>query len=181
MRRHRGTRVGWVAAVLIGSAGSATLAAAQPPGAAPTHDPRLAPLPALPTVVLTGTPTAPVRTEPGGMLAVAPLDHVPLHLLAGSRPFGRVGTSRGAGRDGLLAVPRGAGARYGRRVSPALLVGLGESAEQGLSIGADAGVMMGRMTGEPYRLGRMGMRIGGGSGRRDGLNPVARATMSYRF
>lgn len=121
----------------------------------------------------------------GSMVDLFPLAGGNLHLSGGPRLFGRAGRRRPTEPENLALLPAfRAGPKLSRRFSPALLVGYGRPVDRGLSLGVDAGLVMGRIHQGPDRLGRLDrQRLEGAGGRsaRDQANPLARMTALYRF
>lgn len=116
----------------------------------------------------------------GTIVEMRPLADSRFHLAAGGRLFGRPRANRALDERELLGAPRTAGSgRFGRRFAPAFLMGVDEKVVGGVSLGLDAGVVMGPTMDRGPRGGRGLMRRGqDGPG---GANGIARVTMGLRF
>jgi hypothetical protein len=116
----------------------------------------------------------------GTIVEMRPFADSRFHLAAGGRLFGRSRANRGIDERDLLAAPRGTGGRPGgRRFAPAFLMGVDERIAGRLSLGLDAGVVMGPAMDRGIRGGRGMVRNG-----RDGLpgtNRIARLTLGLHF
>ena len=130
-------------------------------------------------------PRSLLRTGYGGsMVDLFPIAGGNFHLSGGPRLFGRAGRPRRVEPENAALLPAfRAGPKLGRRFTPALLVGYGRPVDRGLSLGVDAGVMMGRVQPMPDRLGRFNrQRLEAVVGRgRERPNQLARVTALYRF
>ncbi len=118
----------------------------------------------------------------GSMVDLFPFEGGKFHLSGGGHLFGRAGRPRPVAADPeslrYLQPFRAGALRAGRRFSPAMLVGYGRTVEQGLAIGIDAGLVMGRVGVTPDRLTRHRLYANGARGR---MNELARVTALYRF
>ena len=103
------------------------------------------------------------------------------HLSGGSRSTPRALAGKVVEPDyaALLWSPRGSGIRSTRRFSPAMLVGFDRPVADGVTLGLDGGMVMGRM--DNARLGPHGHGLGGGFDHAGGSNPMARMTLGYLF
>lgn len=113
----------------------------------------------------------------GALIDLFPFDDY-FHLSAGGRLFSRA-AARSSGPDSLQLMPSApaAGLRPGRRFSPAMLMGYSRTTREGVSLGLDAGMLVGQTDPAPeFRIGRSG-----GLRAPAGLNGLARMTMHYRF
>ena len=188
------------AVAIVAILASAASALASPPATVklPAPTPRSATF-RLPTVVAPANRTLHVD-DPQSMLATGfgnalvnlfPFAGGKFHVGAGPRLFGRPGRPHLGTPEQQLLLPafRVPGMRMGRRMTPAMMFGFGKPVDDGLSFGVDAGIMKGKMTQGPDRVGRLnrtridgelqrGGRGGAGGGR---MNQLMRLTALYRF
>jgi hypothetical protein len=142
-------------------------------------------LPANPALRLNGSRSMLQTGYGGALIDLFPFEGGKFHLSGGGKLFGRAGRPRSPESEPLrpLQAFRAGSLRPGRR-SPAMLVGYGRTVEQGLALGVDAGLVMGRVGATPDRPGRLNRgRLDAidGRGRRTPLNQLARVTALYRF
>lgn len=130
-------------------------------------------------------PRSPLRSGYGGsMVDLFPVAGGKFHFSAGPRLFGRAGRPRTTEPESLQLLPARLGPRLARRFSPALLAGYGRTVDEGLALGVDAGMVMGRIVATPDRIGRVNrQRLDQvvGRGRQERSNALARVTALYRF
>lgn len=114
----------------------------------------------------------------GSMIDYFPFGGDGFHLSGGGRMISRPASLF---RDPLLYAPRGGGFRSSRRLTPAVMMGYSRQVDRGLTMGVEAGMMMGHLDSSyysivrPSRLGRLSSGDGGAT------NQVARMTMAFRF
>ncbi len=131
-------------------------------------------------------PRSPLRSGYGGsMVDLFPVAGGKFRFSAGPRLFGRAGRPRATEPESLQLLPTSRlGPRPARRFTPALLAGYGRTVDQGLALGVDAGMVMGRIVATPDRMGRFNRqrldRVVGRS-RQEHANALARMTALYRF
>jgi len=181
----------WVGTIVIGGV-AATASAGEPARVAtPVHvrlvadDARFDPAPPAGAAAS----SRPIRLdEPGGrwrrgiggtLVNLLPFASNRFHVSAGGRLFGRARGNPALDERGLLSSPRiGGGARSGgRRFAPALLMGVDRQAGT-MSVGVDAGLVMGAAMDRGMR-GLRGFRRAGGA--TAAPNGIARITIGYRF
>ena len=155
-----------------------------PPASAAGFRLRPIAVPTRPALRLNG-PGSMMQTGFGGALVdLFPFEGGKFHLSGGGRLFGRAGRPRGPEIEPRPLQPFRAGTLRAGRRSPAMLIGYGRTVEQGLALGIDAGVVLGRVGATPDRLGRLNRRrldAIDGRGRRTPANGLARVTALYRF
>ena len=187
--RHWATTLGCVA--MGGSALAAAPTTVQLPAATP-HAPaefRLKAIvaPANPIFQI-DDPRSKLATGYGGALIdLFPIAGGKLHFSAGPRLFGRAGRPHLLDSEPLRYLPafRMPGLRASRRMAPAMLVGYGRPVESGLSLGVDAGVIIGKITPTPDRVGHLNAsRVATDLDRgrpEQPMNGLMRVTALYRF
>ena len=156
------------------------------PGALPGGDFRLQATiaaPAKPSV-----PDADARLRhriASSMMDLYPVDGTGFHLSAGMRMFARTNFMAEAEKftNGLLWAPHGMGnssMRTGfKRYTPAMTVGYTHMIQHDLSLGLEAGSMLGRAyNGIPGRIHGFGSSSGSGGA---GLNPIMNLVVGARF
>ena len=181
----------WVAALAVIATGSAS---AEPlvtvrPVARPATDFRLHSLPDHSNPALRiDDPASKLRSGYGGSIVdLFPFAGGNFHFSAGPRLFGRAGRPRKIDPESLLLLPafRASGPRMSRRLAPAMLVGYGRTVDRGLAFGIDAGLIKGKITAVPDRVGRLNRsRVSGDLARgraEPPMNQLIRMTALYRF
>ncbi len=123
----------------------------------------------------------------GAMIDLFPIAGGKLHFSGGPRLFGRAGRPHLLDSEPLRYLPafRMPGLRASRRMAPAMLVGYGRPVENGLSLGIDAGFVIGKITPMPDRIGRLNAsRVAAELDRGQPampINQLMRVTALYRF
>lgn len=167
----------------------ATLAIVPVAAAAASATPADEPVAILPTVALAGRPEAapaprlPIIRPGFGYSSTSfyPLQDSGLHLTVGTRVATRAlaGRTMDAPWANLLWAPRGSGLRSIRRMSPAAFVGVDRPIAEGTTLGLDAGVAKGHINYFNYGPRAMSAEHVDRGG--NGMNPLARMTLAYRF
>lgn len=121
-----------------------------------------------------------------GMFDLFPFGGGAFRVSGGPRLWSRTGRFTTEQPESLryLQPFRAGSLRASRKFRPALLVGYGHTVDQGLSLGVDAGLVKGKITTGPDRLGRLNrsrLEEMGGRALRSGMNPMMRMTALYRF
>jgi hypothetical protein len=155
-----------------------------PPGLSLAGARRLDVLPPVAVAIAAAGPNGAASLRRGfgaSMTNFYPFAATGFHLSAGTRSTPRALAGKLVEPDyaALLWSPRGSGIRSTRRFSPAMLVGFDRPVADGMTLGLDGGMVMGRM--DNARLGPHGHGRGGAFEHNAGTNPMARMTLGYVF